>query len=108
MDCSLQACEAEFMAKLTILCHPYTPVPSADLEKWLHSELDQLRSAAPQAIIRLSQLSQDLPDRQIETGWLIELEAEEDSLFDHHHLAQAITDMCSPHDEWLIPAAGQA
>jgi hypothetical protein len=83
------------MAKLTIVCHPYTPASPEDLETWLRSELDQLREAAPQAIIRLSQLSQDLPDSQIEIGWLIEFESEEDSVLDHEHLAKAITDMCT-------------
>ena len=86
------------MIKLAILCHPCTPVPEADLETWLEAQVDQLRKAAPEGIMRLSRLAQGLPDTEIGIGWLIELELPEESILLRRDgiadaLADAVTDM---------------
>ena len=84
----------EAMVKLAILCHPFTPVPEADLEDWLELQLNQLRKAAPQGIIRLSRLAQELPSTEIGIGWLIELELPEESvLLERDGLADALADL---------------
>ena len=74
MDPRLQPVETEAMAKVTILCHPVTPVPPAELEDWLELQLDQLRSNAP-VIARVSRLTQALPTSEVAAGWLIESRA---------------------------------
>jgi hypothetical protein len=66
------------MAKVTILCHPVTPVAPAELEDWLELQLDQLRSSAP-VIVRMSRLTQALPSSQVAAGWLIEVELTDES-----------------------------
>jgi hypothetical protein len=68
------------MDKITIVCHPSTPVPTSELEDWLEERLEGLREVAPQGIIRHSRLAQDLPDTEVEVGWLIELEIPETSV----------------------------
>lgn len=82
------------MAKFTILCHPCTPVPEANLEAWLEEKVDQLRKAAPDGIIRMSRLAQELPDTEIGIGWLIELEMSEESIdLRRNGLADALADV---------------
>lgn len=86
------------MIKLTIRCHPSTPVAPAELEAWLQDKLDQLHAEAPEAIVRLSRLTQALPDMEVEMGWLIELELPEASVLLAGSdlgdaLADAFTDM---------------
>lgn len=66
------------MAKVTILCHPVTPVAPAELEDWLELNLDQLRSSAP-VIVRMSRLTQALPSTEVAAGWLIEVELTDES-----------------------------
>ena len=53
------------MVKLTILCHPLTPVAPAELGGWLSKQADRLRSSAS-LIVHLSQLTQG---RKIAAGW---------------------------------------
>jgi hypothetical protein len=82
------------MLKLTIRCHPGTPVAPAELQDWLTRKLDQIHAEAPEAIVRLSRLTQDLPDMEIGMGWLIELELPENSgLLVGNDLSEAMADV---------------
>jgi hypothetical protein len=93
MDQRLQPGETEAMAKVTILCHPVTPVPPAELEDWIELQLDQLRSNAP-VIARISRLTQALPDREFAAGWLIEVELTDESHpLDREDLTAALADV---------------
>jgi hypothetical protein len=93
MDPRLQPGETEAMAKVTILCHPVTPVPPAELEEWLELQLDQLRSNAP-VIARMSRLTQALPNREVAAGWLIEVELTDESHpLDREDLIDALADV---------------
>jgi hypothetical protein len=93
MDPRLQPGETEAMAKVTILCHPVTPVPPDELEEWLELQLDQLRSNAP-VIARMSRLTQALPNREVAAGWLIEVELTDESHpLDREDLIDALADV---------------
>jgi hypothetical protein len=93
MDPRLQAGETEAMAKVTILCHPVTPVAPAELEDWLEMQLDQLRSSAP-VIVRVSRLTQALPSSEVAVGWLIEVELTDESQpLDRDELSGALADV---------------
>jgi hypothetical protein len=86
------------MTKLTIRCHPCTPVAPAEIQDWLELRMNQLRDVDAEAIIRLSHLTQALPSMEMEMGWLIELELPEESdLLDPSgpagSLAETLTDM---------------
>lgn len=80
------------MEKLTIRCHPAVPVDSVELERWLRAQVNELRAGAPRAIIRLSRLTQELPNSEAEIGWLLELEMPEGSPL-RGRLAEALADM---------------
>jgi hypothetical protein len=82
------------MSKLTILCHPSTPVAPAELEDWLELQLDRLRSSAP-VIVRLSRLTQALPSSgEVTGGWLVEVELTEESLpSKRDDLSRAVADV---------------
>jgi hypothetical protein len=81
------------MAKVTILCHPVTPVAPAELEDWLELQLDQLRSSAP-VIVRMSRLTQALPNSEVAAGWLVEVELTDDSHpLDRDELSGALADV---------------
>jgi hypothetical protein len=60
--------------QVAIRCHPYAPVAADELEGWLAREVDEIRTAAPGATVRLMRLSQDFSTRHAALGWLIELE----------------------------------
>jgi|SRR5215212_9534573 len=93
MDPGLQPGETEAMAKVTILCHPVTPVAPAELENWLELQLDQLRSSAP-VIVRMSRLTQSLPSSEVAAGWLVEVELTDDSHpLDRDELSGALADV---------------
>jgi hypothetical protein len=93
MELSSQRGETESMAKITILTHPSTPVPPAELEDWLELQLDRLQSSAP-VIVRLSRLTQPLPSSEVAGGWLIEVElTEETGPLDLDDLAGALADV---------------
>ena len=78
------------MVKLTILCHPLTPVAPAELENWLSKQLDRLRSSAS-LIVHLSQLTQG---RKIAAGWLIEMELKDElSPLDRDELFEVLADL---------------
>jgi hypothetical protein len=93
MEPRLQPGETEAMAKVTILCHPVTPVAPAELEDWLELQLDQLRSNAP-VIVRVSRLTQALPSSEVAAGWLIEVELTDESQpLDRNDLTEALADV---------------
>jgi hypothetical protein len=98
MDRDADRCDRGAMIQLAILCHPCTPVSDADLETWLDDQVEKLRREAPEGIIRLSRLSQELPDADIGIGWLIEVELPEESVLLRRDgladaLSAAVTDM---------------
>ena len=85
--------DTEAMTKLTILCHPSTPVPPTELEGWLEPQLDQLRASAP-VIVRMSRLTQSLPSSQVASGLLIEVElTDEAHPVDHDQLAEVLVEV---------------
>jgi hypothetical protein len=95
MEPRLQPGETEAMAKVTILCHPVTPVAPGELEDWLELQLDQLRSSAP-VIVRMSRLTQALPSSEVAAGWLIEVELTDESQpLDRDDLSDALADVFS-------------
>ena len=82
------------MTQLVIRCQPRVPVSPDELEGWLELEVKDLRAQAPQATVRLSRLTQDGRDSQLDIGWLIELELAPDApLLAGDRLARALRDM---------------
>ena len=82
------------MVQLAIRCHPGVPVSIDELEGWLEGQVDELRSEAPHATIRLSRLTQSGPGADLSIGWLVELElAEGDPLLGEQRLADSLRDM---------------
>ena len=82
------------MVQLAIRCHPRVPISSDELEGWLEIEVKDLHAQAPHATVRLSRLTQELPNAQIDIGWLIELELDPDEpLLTDDRLTQALRDM---------------
>jgi len=61
------------MSQIAVRCHPYAPVATKDVQKWLTAEVGRLRKDAPDAAIRLLRLSQAGPEGEIGVGWQIEL-----------------------------------
>jgi hypothetical protein len=98
------------MVQLAIRCHPCAPVALDELEGWLEQHVDELRAAAPGAILRLSRLTQGGPGADLEIGWLVELElADGEPLQGHTQLADTLRDMrllglqptlLAPHEAW--------
>ena len=62
------------MMQLTIRCHPFVPVSADELEQWLEQQVGEIRAESPQGTVRLSRLTQGLPNVDIDIGWLLELE----------------------------------
>jgi hypothetical protein len=82
------------MVQLAIRCHPYVPVEADELEVWLERQVDDLRAEAPRATVRLSRLTQDRPDTNLDVGWLVELDLDEgEPLLAGHRIADALRDM---------------
>jgi hypothetical protein len=65
------------MVQIAIRCQPRVPVAADELEVWLELEVHELRKAAPHGTVRLSRLTQEAPSRDLDVGWLVELELEE-------------------------------
>jgi hypothetical protein len=63
------------MPQIAIRCHPCAPVAAEEIEAWLEAELERLRGSAPQAVLRLLRLSQQVPTGEAGIGWLVELDA---------------------------------
>ena len=77
-----------------IRCHPCTPAPAEELERWLKRHADELRAAAPGGSVRLSRLTQDGPKGCPYAGWLVEVELADDvPPLDPQRLADALRDM---------------
>jgi hypothetical protein len=82
------------MIQLAIRCHPGVPVSIDELEGWLEGQVDELRSKAPHATIRLSRLMQSGPRADLSIGWLVELDlAEGHPLLDGPWLADSLRGM---------------
>ena len=82
------------MVQLAIRCHPCAPVSLDELEGWLKQHLDDVRAAAPGAILRLSRLTQRGPGSDLEIGWLVELElADGEPLLGGPRLLDSLRDM---------------
>jgi hypothetical protein len=60
--------------QVAIRCHPYAPVASDELERWLAREVEAIRAAAPDATVRFMRLSPALSAGPLAVGWLIELD----------------------------------
>jgi hypothetical protein len=98
------------MLRLAIRCHPCVPVSADELEPWLENQLDELRADAPHGTLRLSRLTQNAPDMDLEIGWLVELDLPDDEpLVTGRRLADALRDMrllglqptlLAPHQAW--------
>jgi hypothetical protein len=98
------------MVQLAIRCRPCAPVSLDELEGWLKQHVDELRAAAPGAILRLSRLTQGGPGTDLEIGWLVELElADGEPLLGGARLADTLRDMrllglqptlLGPHKRW--------
>lgn len=82
------------MAKLAIRCHPFAPVAVGELERWLESLLEELRTELPHRNVRLSRLTQGRPRSDLEVGWLLELELGESQWAPFfERVADALTEM---------------
>jgi hypothetical protein len=82
------------MVQIAIRCHPGVPVSADELEGWLELEVDHLRAESPQGTIRLSRLTQGLPNVDIDIGWLVELELpDREPLLSGNRLDEVIRDM---------------
>jgi hypothetical protein len=82
------------MVQLAIRCKPRVPPAPDELEGWLELEVKDLRAQAPRATVRLSRLTQEGPDTQLDIGWLIELELHpEEPLLAGDRLPLALRDM---------------
>jgi hypothetical protein len=82
------------MLQVAIRCHPCAPVSLDELEGWLEQHVDELRAAAPGAILRLSRLTQGGPATDLDIGWLVELElADGEPLLRGPRLADSLRDM---------------
>jgi hypothetical protein len=80
--------------RLAIRCHPRVPVPTDELEQWLERQVNQIRAESPQGTVRLSRLTQGLPNVDIDIGWLVELELPDgDPLLTRDRLAAMLSDM---------------
>jgi hypothetical protein len=77
-----------------IRCHRCAPVPAEELERWLKRHVNELRAEAPTGTLRLSRLTQDGPNSELDVGWLLEVElADGEPPLDSRRLANALRDM---------------
>ena len=82
------------MSQIAVRCHPYAPVATKSLQKWLRDEVRLLRKSAPEASIRLLRLSQPGPAEEIEVGWQIEIGGSlGQSPLDEESLAELLRDL---------------
>jgi hypothetical protein len=84
----------DVMVQLAIRCHPCAPASADELEGWLERQVDELRATAPHATLRLSRLTRDGPNSDLNLGWLVELElADGEPLLRGQLLADSLRDM---------------
>jgi hypothetical protein len=70
------------------------PVAAEQLERWLTERVAELRGQVPQGTVRLSRLTQHLPESDVAIGWLLELELfEADFRRLQPRIADAVRDM---------------
>jgi hypothetical protein len=82
------------MVQLAIRCQAIAPISPDELQGWLELEAHELRAAVPHGTVRLSRLTQEGPNADLDIGWLIELElAEGEPLLGEDRLADALRDM---------------
>ncbi|MBS1843512.1 MAG: hypothetical protein JST53_03750 [Actinobacteria bacterium] len=82
------------MSQIAVRCHPYAPVATEEVQKWLTEEVGRLREDAPDATIRLLRLSQAGPEGEIGVGWQIELGVTlSDAPLDQRCLADLLGDL---------------
>jgi hypothetical protein len=82
------------VVQFAIRCHPCVPVSAEELQGWLELEVDELRTAAPHATVRLSRLTQGRAGAALDIGWLVELElADDEPLLAGGRLTEALRDM---------------
>jgi hypothetical protein len=88
-------CEVDnrLMTQIAIRCHPYAPIDTEDVQRWLNDELSHLRDGAPNAAIRLLRLSQPGPESEIEVGWQIELNGNGEPPVDDAALREVLRDL---------------
>jgi hypothetical protein len=100
--------------RLAIRCHTSAPVGGEELEDWLRQQLISLQERVPEAIARLTRLSQELPDSEVNAGWLLEVEVPDSSALRGGHtfedvLADVVRDMrfIGLEPDVLVPFASQ-
>jgi hypothetical protein len=81
------------MTQIAIRCHPYAPVDTEDVQRWLTDEVGHLRERAPNSAIRLLRLSQPGPENEIEVGWQIELNGNGEPPVDEAALREVLRDL---------------
>jgi hypothetical protein len=82
------------MSQIAVRCHPYAPVATDDVQKWLTAEVRRLREDSPDAAIRLLRLSQAGPEGEIGVGWQIELGITmPEAPLDHQGLSELLGDL---------------
>jgi|ERR1043166_9592809 len=82
------------MMQLAIRCHPRVPVSAEELERWLEHQVNDIRAESRQGTVRLSRLTQRLPNVDIDIGWLVELELPDGQpLLSGSRLAATLRDM---------------
>jgi hypothetical protein len=79
--------------QVAIRCHPYAPVEPDELEAWLEREVDQVRAATPEVMVRLMRLTQARPTGACVVGWLVELESAGGNGVADLHLESVLADM---------------
>jgi hypothetical protein len=81
------------MTHIAIRCHPYAPIDTEDVQRWLTDELGRLRDDAPNSAIRLVRLSQSGPETEIEVGWQIELNGNDEPPLEDGRLKEVLRDL---------------
>jgi hypothetical protein len=81
------------MTQIAIRCHPYAPIDTEDVQRWLTDELGRLRDVSPNSAIRLLRLTQPGPENEIEVGWQIELNGNEEPPVEEGALREVLRDL---------------
>jgi hypothetical protein len=82
------------MVQFAIRCHRCVPVAVGELEYWLEQQVHELRTDTPDGTVRLSRLTQHLPGRELDIGWLLEIDVPESArILTRDRLLEAVRDM---------------